>query len=354
VSNLSRRLFLAVSGIGLCAPAVLSGALAQGSVLRVATWGGSWRDSLDKAVGERLAAKGQSIEYVLGNPDDNIAKLIAARRQGQDAFDVLEFTPAQRTPLSQAGVLERLDYADLSNASTIPAWAREETFVCGQYTVDGIVYNSKAFADVGVAPPTTYTDLRNPKLRGRVAFPDIQNGAHWSTVVALAHAGGGSEAELAPAIDLVNQIAPGYFFSSSTDLATKFGAGDIWVAPWQSGWGLRLRKANQPIDVAYAKIGEKRGALWPLAQGLIKGSPNARAAHQFMNEFLTPEAQLAHGNATGSLPINKQAREVMAKDPLQSSMLLLSDAQLDGTFRIDWTRFDQRKWRETWARSVRR
>jgi putative spermidine/putrescine transport system substrate-binding protein len=349
----SRREFLASAALAPVASAMRSAA-AQERVVRVATWGGSWRDSLNNAVGARLAAKGIKIEYVLGNPDDNIAKLIAARRQGQTAFDVLEFTPAQRTALAQAGVLEPLDYAQIPNAKTIPDWAREERFVCGQYTGDGIVYNAKLLGEAGAKPPTRYGDLRDPKLRGKVAFPDIQNGAHWSATTALAREGGGGESNMAPAIDLVNEIAPAYFFSSSTDLATKFGAGEIWVAPWQSGWGVRLRKAGQPVDVTYAAIGDRRGALWPLAQGLIKGSPNAQAAHAFMDEFLAPEPQLAHGNATGSLPINAEARKKMGDDPMQGSMLLLTDAQLDHAFRIDWTNFDQRRWRETWNRALKR
>ena len=349
MARMSRRGLLAGAALAPFAPAIRAAA-AEESVVRVATWGGSWRDSVQKAVGEDLAHKGIKIEYVLGNPDDNIAKLIAARRGGQLPFDVLEFTPAQQTALLKAGILEPLDYGQIPNAKTIPAWARDEHFVNGQYTGDAIVFSTKAFEEAGAKPVERYVDLREPKLRGKVAFPDIANGAHWGAVTALAKAGGGGEADMAPALGLVTEIAPSYFFSSSTDLATKFGSGEVWVAPWQSGWGVRLRKAGLPIDLRYGIIGDRRGALWPLAQGLIKGSPNAKAALAFMDAFLAPGLQLAHGNATGSLPINAEARKKMAEDPIQASMLLLTDAQLDNAFRIDWTHFDQRQWRETWSR----
>jgi putative spermidine/putrescine transport system substrate-binding protein len=322
------------------------------TTVRVATWGGSWRDSLEQHLAPRLAAKGIKVEYVLGNPDDNIAKLIAARRQGQVPFDVLEFTPAQKVALTRGGIFEKLDYGKLANAKTIPDWAREEQLVSVQYTVDGIVYNADRLKEAGVAPPQRYTDLKDPRINARLAFPEPANGAHWSTVTALAYAGGGSEANMAPAIKVVNEIKPGLFYSSSPDLATKFGSGAVWIAPWQSGWGLRLHKAGHPVQIAYPMIGDRKGALWPIAQGVIKGSPNVAAAHEFINEFLSVETQYGHGTSTGSLPVNSAARAKLAEDPDMRSMLLLADAQLENAFRINWNDFDQKQWRDTWSREI--
>lgn len=354
----SRRQFIKASMAGSL---VLAGswrraALAQSApaTVRIATWGGSWRDSLEQNLAPRLAAKGIKLEYVLGNPDDNIAKLIAARRQGQVPFDVLEFTPAQKTLLVRGGIFEKLDYDRLPNAKTIPGWAREEQLVSVQYTGDGIVYNADRLKEAGASPPKRYDELNDAKIRSRLAFPEPANGAHWSTVTALAYAGGGSEANMAPAIRLVNEIQPAVFYSSSPDLATKFGSGAVWIAPWQSGWGLRLRKSGHPVDVAYPRIGDRQGALWPIAQGVVKGSPNVAAAHDVINEFLSFEVQHGHGVATGSLPVNSQAREKLAEDPDMKSMLLLTDAQIDNAFRINWNNFDQKQWRDMWSREINR
>jgi putative spermidine/putrescine transport system substrate-binding protein len=352
----SRRQFIKASAAGSLA---LAGAWGRGAraqsaptTIRVATWGGSWRDSLDKNLAPRLAAKGIKLEYVLGNPDGNIAKLIAARRQGQVPFDVMDFTPAQKTLLIHGGIFEKIDYDKIPNAKTIPGWAREEQLISVQYTGDGIVYDADRLKEAGAAPPQHYDELKNAKIDSHLAFPEPANGAHWSTVTALAYAGGGSESNMAPAIRLVNEIKPAIFYSSSPDLATKFGSGAVWIAPWQSGWGLRLRKAGQPVNVAYPKIGEHTGALWPIAQGVIKGSPNVAAAHEFINEFLSFETQYGHGKSTGSLPVNGQARAKLAEDPVMQSMLLLTDAQIDNAFRIDWSKLDQKKWRDTWSREI--
>src|SRR5262245_12880791 len=52
---------------------------AQGGSIKVATWGGSWRDSLDKTIGEKIRAAGGSVDYVVDTPQGNLAKLVAAR-----------------------------------------------------------------------------------------------------------------------------------------------------------------------------------------------------------------------------------------------------------------------------------
>ena len=49
----------------------------DGKTLRVGTWGGSWRDSLEKTVGAKVEARGAKIEYLLDSPTGNAAKLIA-------------------------------------------------------------------------------------------------------------------------------------------------------------------------------------------------------------------------------------------------------------------------------------
>jgi putative spermidine/putrescine transport system substrate-binding protein len=324
------------------------------TTVRIATWGGSWRDSLEKNVAPRLAPMGVKLEYTLGNPEDNIAKLIAARRQGQVPFDVMEFTPAQKVQLVRGGIFEKVDYDRLPNAAAIPAWAREESLVSVQYTVDGVAYNRERLSTASVSPPAQYTDLINDKLRSHLSFPEPSNGAHWSTVTALAYAGGGNEANMQPAIELVNRMNPGSFYSSSPDLATKFGSGDVWIAPLQSGWAVRLRKSGLPIDIAYQRIGDHHGAIWPICQGVIKGTPNSVGAHMFINEFLSFDAQYGHGVSTGSLPVNSQARQKLGDDPELKAMLLLTDAEIDNAFRIDWEKFDQKRWRDMWNRDIHR
>lgn len=358
--KLTRREF---TRLGLVAPLVAAGsslptgnllAQALGKELRVATWGGSWKDSIDNNVAKALKEQGVKMEYTLGNPEDNLAKLIAATRQGSVPFDVMEGFPYITGPMAKAGLITKLDYDKMPNAKAAPAWARAEYEVVSVVTQDGVVYNADKFKEAGIAPPTTYKDLANPKLKGKVAFPDIGNAQHWNAVVGMAYESGGNESNLSGAVAMVNEIAPNYFFSASTELATRFGSGDIWAAAWHAGWASRLRRSNVPVAVGYTPFGTKRGALWQVPAYIIAKNANPEASLAFVDQIMSPEVQYAHGKATGSVPVDGKARAELEKDPLSAELLMLSDAQMQNCYQIDWSKLDIKAWQATWARDIKR
>ena len=65
-STLSRRTLLA--GASALAGMASFSTFAQGGSIKVATWGGSWRDSLDKTIGEKIRAAGGAVDYVVDTP----------------------------------------------------------------------------------------------------------------------------------------------------------------------------------------------------------------------------------------------------------------------------------------------
>lgn len=357
----TRREFVGMSlaaplaAIGLSAASRFSfAAELSGTTLRIATWGGSWRDSINKNVVSDLISSGVNVEYVLGNPEDNLAKLIAASRQGQVPFDAMEGFPHITNPMAKAGLIEKLNYDNLPNTKAAPKWARSEYEVVSVFTEDGVVYNVDKFKEAGIEPPTHYTDLTNPKLKGRVAFPDIGNAQHWNAVVGLAYESGGDEAHMDGAVKLVNEISPSYFFSASTELATRFGSGDIWAAPWHAGWASRLKRSGVPVSVGYTSFGDRRAAIWQVPDYVVTNSPNVAAAEAFINDLLAPENQFEHGRATGTIPVISQARIKLKDDPISKELLLLDDADLENIFQIDWNKLDEKAWRETWSREIHR
>ncbi|MBV9784564.1 MAG: extracellular solute-binding protein [Acidisphaera sp.] len=356
MADLSRRTLVkaAVGAAAGVASARMARAADAAAAFRIATWGGSWRDSVAKSIVGGMDLRGAPPDYVLGNPDDNLAKLIAAHRGGQIPFDVMECNPDQIPALTRSGLFETVDYGKLPNAAAIPDWAREQCVVCTVSTEDGIAYNEEKFRQSGIAPPTSYLDLKNPLLAGKLAFPDVSNAQHWNAVVGLAMLGGGSESDMLPALKLVNELKPAYFFAASTDLATRFGSGEIWAAPWQVGWAVRLKRAGAPVAMAYPKFGDKVGALYTISVGIVKGTPRESEAYAFINEYLSTAAQGAHGAATGTLPLNPGGRSVLAQDPVNTGLMILSDQGLNDMFQIDWSRLDTRQWREAWNRGINR
>src|SRR5207248_1507133 len=135
---------------------------AQGGSIKVATWGGSWRDSLDKTIGEKIRAGGGTVDYVVDTPQGNLAKLVAAR--GQSApFDNMESGLELVQLMAADRFIQDLDYDKIPNGKALPPYARAKNYVMSVASMDGIVFNHDKFKELGVEPPQRYSDLDNSK-----------------------------------------------------------------------------------------------------------------------------------------------------------------------------------------------
>lgn len=351
---MKRSALLACVLVGLLVLGSLQSVSAQkldGTTLRVATWGGSWRDTLHALIGKKLEAMGVKMEYVIGNPPENFAKLVAARGRAVP-FDVMEAGPDLLQTMVSEGFIQKIDPANVPNAKGLPAFAVSDFFVMTSAAEDGIAYNERKFKELGVPRPEKYSDLANPKLEGHVAFPAVAVTMHWDAVVGLAYDAGGNEITMAKAIDQVKRIKPLYYYPSSTDLVTKFNLGDVWAAPFHAGWVIRVKRTGFPIAHVHPRIGDKYGALWPIYGHITTGTKNVAAAEAFLNLYLDSEIQYELAKKVGVVPINGTARQRLIKEPETGSILLLSDEQLNHAFQIDWKKLDAEKWREMWDRML--
>lgn len=351
---IGRRSFL-MSTLALGGMAATSGAgwaqTADGKTVKVGlSGGGSWRDSVEKLVGPRLAAAdGAKLEFIIDAPQGNIAKIFAARG-GPAPFDVLESGP-NLVQVARRGVTD-LDYGKIPNAAALPAYMKAKDYVWNCASQDGIVYNLDVFKANDIPVPKQYKDLAHPKLKGKVAIPDINHVQHWNAVVGMAYDNGGDEATLERAIPVVNDIRPNYFYATSTDLAQKMASGEIWAAAWHSGWAVRLRKSGVPVGAVYPKIGDKHGALWPVILQLTKDAPQPELGLNFINLYLDPQVQSDHAKATGVMPAAPSALKALAEDPIAKELMLLEPSEIDNLYVVDFSKIDQAKWRDAWNKDV--
>src|SRR3954452_24821520 len=61
----------------------------DGVTLRVATYGGPWKDTLQQVVGAELEKLGAKVEFITGAPSAHLAKLVASRGKAP-LFDLME------------------------------------------------------------------------------------------------------------------------------------------------------------------------------------------------------------------------------------------------------------------------
>lgn len=322
----------------------------KGVTLRVATWGGATRDGLRDYVASELEKRGAKVEFVIGSPQDNFAKLVSAR--GQVPFDVFEFLGTMRPDVEGRQALAKLDAAGIPNAKGLPSATAD--MVPTWITEEMIIYNKKAFADNGIAPPKSLADLKNPKLAGRIMIPDISSGGGIEALGAFALTAGGDERNIEPGLKLINELPNVRFWKSGGEVITQFKSGDIWVAIAHAGWALRTAKAGVPVATVPAKIGKHEGMVKEGFVGVVKGSPNQKAAEFFINTYLSAEAQEKFALKVGVVPMVTEARAAMARDPLLRELVILEPARIDNMARLDPNKIDLAKWDQEWSRSVAR
>lgn len=325
----------------------------DGVTLRVATWGGSWKDAIHELIGRELEKRGAKVEYVIGNPRDNLNKLIAAR--GRDVpFDVMEVDEPVKPQLLEGQFLEELNYATLPGSRDLDPGQRDRYTVTTLLTEEGTVYNVKKFEEQGIPKPERFKDLFHPKLAGRVSFPDINVGMAINGIVGFAVEGGGSETNIEPGLELIKKLQVASFYKSSVELSTKFNSGDVWAAWWHAGWALRVKRAGVPVAVSFPKVKDKQGMAQTVFAAIPKGTKARRAAEAFIDRYLDPEVQVEMAKKTGVVPVKKAALAKLADDPEIRDVMLLHPAQIRNLYYIDWSKVNIGEWVNKWNRVIAR
>ena len=328
----------------------------DGVTLRVGTWGGSWKQVQVDYIVPQLAAKGMKIEFVTAGPNDNIAKLVAAKGRGDVPIDVME-VGAPLIPLIEEGKFAaKIDHSLVPNKADMPASLyndRQFVTLTAQY---GIAYEKQKFADLGIPPPQTLQDLTHPKLKRKVGFPDIASGpVGWTTVAMLAQSAGGGLENITPGLDLLNKIDAFAFFKRLSASVTHMETGDIYAALVHAGWGVRMKKAGLNVGMVYPKLDDDHtGAVAYTMMIVVTGTKVAKAATAFLNEYISEEFQFQLAKQTGVVPVNKHAIARMQDVPLLQEMMVLDRAKMDRMVNYDFSQVDISGWMDEWQRSIKK
>ena len=176
---------------------------------------------------------------------------------------IVEILDAQVDQVIEGGLIIPLDYTAIPNASQIEPWQRMPNAIGIWTTQEVICYDKGKFAELGIPVPTTYKDLANDKLQGRVMLADITGGGGLANFAGIVYAAGGDTNNVKPGLDLIRTIKGAKFWKAGADVIAAFKAGDIYAAVAHSGWCLRTVKyAGANVASAHPKINAtKTGVL---------------------------------------------------------------------------------------------
>jgi putative spermidine/putrescine transport system substrate-binding protein len=329
--------------------AIASPSIAQQKTLYVAGYGGSFEQTLRKEIIPAFEAKhGVKVEYIAGNSTDTLAKLQAQKGNQQIDLAIVDDGPMyQAIQLGFCGKIADLPAADLFDAARF----KDDKAVAIGLVATGLMYNTKYYAEKGWPAPTSWNDLKDPKIKKLLVIPPINNTYGLYTLMMFARMNGGGEKSIEPGFkvmkDEVNANVLAYE-PSPGKMTELFQSGQAVLAVWGSGRVQSFANTGYPVEFVYPK----EGAVTLLASACPIEKANASPlASEFIKAMLEPALQLVLLKDYGYGPVNKTVQV----PPGLGSMAPLGERAAK-LINPDWDTINAQRedWTKRWNREVER
>ena len=201
----------------------------------------------------------------------------------------------------------------------------------------GIAYNPKAMKTA----PTSWADAYDPKYKGRVILPSLQNteglanlfmAAFLATGKPMPEAQKDIDAGFKKLVTIKPNLLTAYTQMPQAYNLLEQGEG-FMISSAISQVALERKAAGAPVEIAVPKEGI---FAMPSGVALVKGGPQPELAAGYINEMIGPEVQAKLSAATYSLPTNKDT-PVPAGAPTNATMFGI-DWKFVADNRADWVK----------------
>lgn len=243
---------------------------------------------------------------------------------------------------------------DLLDPITAPKAANLAQLVPGAVHMDGmwanylqpwlgIAYNKTAMK----SPPSSWTELFDPKYKGRIIIPSLQNTEGLPLIFMAAHLAAGvamdaAQKDVDAGFKKLATLKPNLLtiYTQQPQAYNLLEQGEAYmIGPAMSAYALERKAAGAPIDL----IAPKEGVFaMPSGIAVIKGAPQADLAFAYVNEMLGAELQSKLADLTYSLATNKAVPRPAG---------LAADIKVHG---IDWANVaaQRTQWIGRWDREM--
>jgi putative spermidine/putrescine transport system substrate-binding protein len=291
--------------LALAAALPSTAALAQAK-LTVAGYGGSFEDMMRKEIMPAFEKKtGAKLEYVAGNSTDNIARMQAQRGNMEVDVAIVDDGPMfQAVALGLCRELKGVNFAELYPVADMKTGKSVTIGV----VATGLMYNTKYFADNKMPAPTSWHDLTDPKYRGKLVIPPMNNTYGLQTVIMMARLNGGGEKNIDPGFKVMKEkVAPNVltFEAQPGKMTELFQSGQAIFAVWGSGRVKAFQDTGFPAEFVYPKEGAM--ALGISICPTAKPNPSP-LAQQFIDFMLQPDTQVTFAKGSGAGPVNRKTQ----------------------------------------------
>jgi len=252
--------------------------------LVVSVWGGNWKDTVEKVVAKPFTAKtGIPVEFEVGGTLDRLAK--ARVSKAAPLVDVTFTTTHVGRLYISDGLFEKLDMTKIPNSKDLAREALRSDYHLGTWAY---VYTIAYRPDQVQGEITKWTDLWEPRLKGKVGMPDFDP-SHIITISALLD--GGDETNWQKGQERLKRIKPNIaaFFATDARSQDLMKTGEAPVQVMLSINAFHL--IGQGMNVKVITPADKPGIVGIDTAAVMAGSKKAAAAHEFINMALSKEIQ---------------------------------------------------------------
>jgi putative spermidine/putrescine transport system substrate-binding protein len=169
-----------------------------------------------------------------------------------------------------------------------------------------LIYNKDTFAKKGWPPPSKWTDLERPELKGQLLIPPGTSAYGLYALIIEARAHGGSEKDIEPGFKAMEKIGPGVVDWSDTFAKMSQFLEDGTAALAFHGVAGALDMQRRGLPVAY--VIPDPTYMSPTAMGIMKNGPNLAGARAFVNWWISPEVLAYRAETYGQTVTNKEVK----------------------------------------------
>jgi putative spermidine/putrescine transport system substrate-binding protein len=326
-----------------------SAQFASADELIVNSYGGPYEDIIRERIIQPFEQKfGVTVTYdAVGSASQDYAKIKATG--GRPGFDVVVMTASQSLDGCRDELLEPLTTVTVPNLGALDPKLRDMAGECG--AVHELQYLSLVWRkDKIPAAPTSWSDLLDEALDGKVILPTFQNvmAAYLIEVMSVTHGG-----------DLLDDVDPGFaataklagqslgFEQASAVMENYIKDGRAWAMPFWNGRAQLLMDSGLPIDY----VRPKEGTVPLIATlNVPVGAENKELALQFVNFWLEKTSQEAW--VTG-YKVGSARPDIDVSDEVRSRQIT-TEADLNALLLPDLTALSARlpEWGARWEREI--
>jgi putative spermidine/putrescine transport system substrate-binding protein len=322
--------------------------------IRIATFPGTWEIRIREEVGPAMEKAGIEMEFIGGNTESFLQKLVAARGQAIP-FDVVEITDHVLDEFMRSNFLQKINLNNIPNKAKVQPEFVSDYKVGYWMHVAAIQYNAEKFKENGIPFPTKHSDLLHPKLKGHLGMPSPFSYNMISHIVSLAYENGGDEGNIEPGMKALEAYVPQiHSWVGGTVMSQLMKAGDVWAAFGSGGGAIRLQTAGLPMAVTHVKVKNASGMPSVGYMGAVKGTKVAKAVDFFLNELVGQEMQEGMYLQSGLIPTNQEvlAKHWQAAPKGENGMTfnIMEPKKMADFYFIDYSKINRAKWAKRLAR----